>query len=173
MNTQTPENATAGPPVTVELWILDTVHDAALARAKRQGERLAAVTRAALFAAAGTAKRPTGFALASPDGKWDGEIYPDAETAEAIGVKNYGEAAEFEFGEVTVGGEWSEFAVRIEVDKIRPRQYNDPRKRIRFKVPELEKADVWRRIESTGTSVPSAVERYLREYVETGTIVNA
>jgi hypothetical protein len=175
MNTQTTESAPAAqsPPVTVELWIDVTVHDAALKQAKRQGERLAAVTRAALFTAAATARRPTGFVLASPEGKWDGEIYPTEDAAEEAGIKIYGEAADFEYGEVTLDGEWTDFAARIEVPKIKPRQYVEDRKRIRFKVPELQKTDVWKRIEAAGESVPSAVERFLRLYIETGTIVNA
>jgi hypothetical protein len=118
MTTATPDDTIGSDPVVIELWVLDTVYEAALTRAEMQGERLAAVARAALFTAA---------AAAEP----------------------------------------------VEDPQIRPRPYNDPRKRVRFKVPAGTKRDAVTRIEASGESVPAAIERYLREYVKTGTIARA
>jgi hypothetical protein len=118
MTTATPGDPPRRDVVVVEIWVLNTVYEAALTRARRQSERLAAVARAALFAAAASAEP-------------------------------------------------------VENPEIKPRAYNEDRERIRFRVPAEMKADAVARIEASGESVPAAVERLLRVYVEHGTLVNA
>jgi hypothetical protein len=59
----------------------------------------------------------------------------------------------------------------VENPEIKPRPYGEERERIRFKVPPGQRADARKRIESSGQSVPVAVEHLLRRYIETGTIV--
>lgn len=54
---------------------------------------------------------------------------------------------------------------------IRPRRYGDDRERVRFKVPAPQRTNARQRIEASGESVPAAIERYLRHYIEHGTIV--
>lgn len=56
MSKTTPLKESQEGSVTVELWIESTVYEAAMTRATHQGEALASVARAALFAAAATAK---------------------------------------------------------------------------------------------------------------------
>lgn len=103
--------------VTVELHIGTDLYNAALIRAQTQNERLAAVARASIIAAAASAEP-------------------------------------------------------IENPVIKPRPYGQPRTRLRLDMPVTVKNDATARIEASGESVPSAVERYLRTYIESGTIVN-
>jgi hypothetical protein len=54
---------------------------------------------------------------------------------------------------------------------IKPRPYGEERTRVRFQVPLEKKRATRAKIESSGVSVPSAVENLLRRYIETGTTV--
>lgn len=55
--------------------------------------------------------------------------------------------------------------------KIRPRPYGEPRKRIRFRVPEEKRVATRAAIEAAGISAPAAVEQMLEYYVEHGTTI--
>jgi hypothetical protein len=185
MNTATPEGArppateevlaaekvlaAAGPTVTVELWVRKDIYGVALAKAESQGERLAAVARASLFAAAAEAKPLTGWIVVRDD-KWiGGRTYPDAAAAADAGNEAFADAGEA----------WSVFpvdapeVVALGVLKPKPRPYGEERERIRFKVPADTKKDATKRIEDSGESVPAALERYLLSYIEHGTIAHA
>lgn len=54
---------------------------------------------------------------------------------------------------------------------LKPRPYGEDRDRIRFKVPATQREHNRKKIEASGETVPAAVERILRRYVDTGTIV--
>jgi hypothetical protein len=103
--------------ITVELKIGTDLYHAALIRAQTQNERLAAVVRASIIAAAASAEP-------------------------------------------------------VENPVVKPRPYGEDRTRLRLDMPLTVKNSAAARIEASGESVPSAVERYLRVYIESGTIVN-
>lgn len=56
-------------------------------------------------------------------------------------------------------------------DLLKPREYGVDRERIRFQVPAAKKKATRAAIEASGVRVPEAVEKLLKIYVETGTIV--
>lgn len=56
-------------------------------------------------------------------------------------------------------------------EKIKPRAYGEERTRCRFAVPLAQKKATRAKIEASGVSVPAAVEKLLRRYIQTGTIV--
>lgn len=62
-------------------------------------------------------------------------------------------------------------AVPVEDPKPKPRTYGENRQRIRFTVPGTQREHNRKKIEASGHTVPAAVERILRRYIETGTIV--
>lgn len=62
-------------------------------------------------------------------------------------------------------------AVAVPNPTLKPRPYGDDRERVRFRVPANQRSAARQRIEASGESVPAAIERYLRHYVEFGTIV--
>lgn len=185
MNTATPEGAkppateevlaaerviaAAGPTVTVELWVRKDIYGVALTKAESQGERLAAVARASLFAAAAEAKPLTGWIIVRDEKWYGGTTYPNSAAAIAAGNEAFADAGEA----------WTVFPVDapevIEAGflKPKPRPYGEERERIRFKVPADTKRDATARIEGSGESVPAALERYLLSYIEHGTIAHA
>jgi hypothetical protein len=59
----------------------------------------------------------------------------------------------------------------VENPVLKPRPYGEDRDRIRFKVPAAQREHNRKKIEASGETVPAAVERILRRYVDTGTIV--
>jgi hypothetical protein len=62
-------------------------------------------------------------------------------------------------------------AVPVENPQLKPRPYGEDRQRIRFTVPAAQRSHNRQKIEASGETVPAAVERILRRYVKTGTIV--
>jgi hypothetical protein len=185
MNTATPEGARppatedvlaaekvladAGPSVTVELWVRKDIYGVALAKAESQGERLAAVARASLFAAAAAAEPLAGWIIVRDEKWFGGTTYPNIAAAVAAGNEAFPDAGEA----------WSVYPVdapeviELGVLKPKPRPYGEERERIRFKVPADTKKDATKRIEESGESVPAALERYLLSYIEHGTIAHA
>jgi hypothetical protein len=185
MNTATPEGAkppatedvlaaekvlaAAGDSVTVELWVRKDIYGVALTKANSQGERLSAVARASLFAAAAEAKPLTGWIIVRDD-KWiGGKTYPNSAAAIAAGNEAFADAGEA----WTVYSVDAPEVVALGVLKPKPRTYGEERERIRFKVPMGTKRDATKRIEDSGESVPAALERYLLSYIEHGTIAHA
>jgi hypothetical protein len=62
-------------------------------------------------------------------------------------------------------------ACPVDDPKLKPRVYGEDRQRIRFKVPAAQREHNRKKIEASGETVPAAVEKILRRYVESGTIV--
>jgi hypothetical protein len=107
----------ADKTIGVELWIDTNIHDAAVAQAKRQREKLAPVCRTALEIAA----------------------------AAAPVARNPG--------------------------RPRASRRRESCTRVRFRMSKDIKDDVTHRINATGLSIHEAVERYLREYIKSGSII--
>lgn len=62
-------------------------------------------------------------------------------------------------------------AVAVQDPQPKPRAYGEDRQRIRFTVPAAQREHNRKKIEASGQTVPAAVEKILRRYVKTGTIV--
>jgi hypothetical protein len=161
MNTATPDDTTTEDDsvTTVEVWIRHEIYDAAMLRARRQGEKLAAVARAGLFTAAAEARPLTGFVLVK-------DSIPGPQRFAARDIAEHAAADDERVVELGTPE-----AVALGIGKVRPRPYGEVRRRIRFSVPKETKQIATEQIEASGEGVPAAIERHLLAYTDTGTII--
>jgi hypothetical protein len=176
MTSVSPEEQDAAP-AEVEVWVGKDLYEAALERARQQGQTLAGQARAALYAAAAEAKVPREGWVVIAGGGWNREVYATEakaqEVADSMRQVLCAEDPDLEIDlEIIVDHVLGEESRRVGADKLYPRPYKkEKRKLIRLRMPQSTKDATVKRIHDSGESIQSAVERFLRVYVDKGTIV--